>query len=128
MVIETFNQTAAAATTGKVTIGLVAALWSASVGFASIQDGMNTVYKVRESRPYWMARGQAILVTMLLSVDGDAEPGGVCWRGPVCARGVLAYLASSASASSGAGHSSCAMDSGEFPADAAVQHDLLLCS
>ena len=68
MVIETFNQTAAHATTGKITIGLVAAIWSASVGFASIQDGMNTVYKVRESRPYWMARGQAILVTMLLSV------------------------------------------------------------
>lgn len=68
MVIDTFNQTAAAATTGKITIGLVAALWSASVGFASIQDGMNAVYKVRESRPYWMARGEAILVTMLLSV------------------------------------------------------------
>jgi membrane protein len=68
MVIETFNQTAAAATTGKVTLGLVAALWSASVGFAAIQDGMNTVYKVRESRPYWMARGSAILVTLLLSV------------------------------------------------------------
>ncbi len=68
MVIQTFNQTTAAATTGKITIGLVAALWSASVGFASIQDGMNTVYKVRESRPYWKARGQAILVTMLLSV------------------------------------------------------------
>jgi membrane protein len=68
MVIETFNQTAAHATTGKITIGLVAAIWSASVGFASIQDGMNTVYKVRESRPFWMARGQAILVTMLLSV------------------------------------------------------------
>lgn len=68
MVIQTFNQTAAAATTGKITIGLVAALWSASVGFASIQDGMNTVYKVRESRPYWKARGGAILVTMLLSV------------------------------------------------------------
>ncbi len=68
MVIDTFNQTAAAATTGKITIGLVAAIWSASVGFASIQDGMNTVYKVRESRPYWKARGQAILVTMLLSV------------------------------------------------------------
>jgi membrane protein len=68
MVIDTFNQTAAHATTGKITIGLVAALWSASVGFASIQDGMNAVYKVRESRPYWMARGQAILVTMLLSL------------------------------------------------------------
>jgi len=68
MVIDTFNQTAEHATKGKITIGLVAAIWSASVGFASIQDGMNTVYKVRESRPYWMARGQAILVTLLLSV------------------------------------------------------------
>ena len=68
MVIDTFNQTAAHATKGKITIGLVAAIWSASVGFAAIQDGMNTVYKVRESRPYWKARGQAILVTMLLSV------------------------------------------------------------
>jgi len=68
MVIQTFNQTAAAATTGKLTLGLVAALWSASVGFAAIQDGMNTVYKVRETRPYWKARGSAILVTVLLSV------------------------------------------------------------
>jgi membrane protein len=68
IMIETFNQTAAAATTGKITLGLVAALWSASVGFSSIQDGMNTVYKVRESRPYWKARGAAILVTLLLSV------------------------------------------------------------
>jgi membrane protein len=68
MVMDTFNQTAAAATTGKVTLGLVAALWSASVGFAAIQDGMNTVYKVRETRPFWKARGLAILVTVLLSV------------------------------------------------------------
>ena len=68
MVIETFNQTAAAATGGKITLGLVAALWSASVGFSSIQDGMNTAYKVRESRPYWKARGGAMLVTLLLSV------------------------------------------------------------
>jgi membrane protein len=75
IVIETFNQTAAAATGGKITLGLVAALWSASVGFAAIQDGMNTVYKVRESRPYWKARGAAILVTMLLSVMVTANLG-----------------------------------------------------
>jgi membrane protein len=68
IVIQTFNQTAAASTGGKVTLGLVAALWSASVGFSAIQDGMNSVYKVRETRPYWKARGSAILVTMLLSV------------------------------------------------------------
>lgn len=75
IVIQTFNQTAAAATGGKIVLGLVAALWSASVGFASIQDGMNTVYKVRESRPYWKARGAAILVTILLSVMVTANLG-----------------------------------------------------
>jgi membrane protein len=67
MVIETFNQATAQATSGKVTLGLAAALWSASVGFSAMQDGMNTVYKVRESRPYWKARGAAILVTLLLT-------------------------------------------------------------
>ncbi len=68
LVVETFNQTTAASTAGKVTFGLVAAVWSASVGFSAIQDGMNTVYRVKETRPYWKARGSAILVTMLLSV------------------------------------------------------------
>jgi len=68
MVIDTFNQATAHATSGKVTLGLAAALWSASVGFSAMQDGMNTVYKVRESRPYWKARGSAILVTLLLTV------------------------------------------------------------
>jgi membrane protein len=89
MVIETFNQTAAAATGGKITLGLVAALWSASVGFAAIQDGMNTVYKVRESRPYWKARGAAILVTMLLSVMVTANLG-VLLGGDLIAK--LAYV------------------------------------
>jgi len=68
LVIETFNETAAHATTGKLTLGLVAAVWSASVGFSAIQDGMNAVYKVREGRPYWKARGSAILVTAALAV------------------------------------------------------------
>ena len=68
MVVETFNQTTQASSGGKITLGLVAALWSASVGFSSIQDGMNTVYKVKETRPYWKARGSAILVTLLLSL------------------------------------------------------------
>jgi membrane protein len=68
IVIETFNQTTASATGGKVTLGLAAAIWSASVGFSAMQDGMNTVYKVRETRPYWKARGSAMLVTGLLSL------------------------------------------------------------
>ncbi|HEY4008736.1 MAG TPA: YihY/virulence factor BrkB family protein [Acidobacteriaceae bacterium] len=68
LVIDTFNQTARASSSGKITLGLAAAVWSASIGFAAIQDTMNLVYKVRETRPYWKARGSAILVTILLAV------------------------------------------------------------
>lgn len=68
LVINTFNQTAQASTSGKITFGLAVALWSASVGFAAIQDTMNLVYKARETRPYWKARGIAILVTIWLAV------------------------------------------------------------
>jgi membrane protein len=68
MVLEAFNQTAAAASTGKVTFGLVAALWSASVGFSAIQGTLNVVYRVKETRAYWRARLSAIGVTFLLSI------------------------------------------------------------
>ncbi len=68
MVMDTFNQTAAHSSSGKVTFGLAAAIWSASVGFSAIQDTLNTVYKLKETRPYWKARGSAMLVTVLLSV------------------------------------------------------------
>jgi membrane protein len=68
MVLEAFNQTTAAASSGKLTFGLVAALWSASVGFSAIQDSLNVVYRVKESRPYWRARLSAIGVTLILSI------------------------------------------------------------
>jgi membrane protein len=68
IVLETFNQTTAASSSGKVTFGLVAAIWSASVGFSAIQDTLNLVYKVPETRPYWKARLSAIGVTTFLSV------------------------------------------------------------
>jgi len=68
IVLQTFNQTTQASTSGKLTFGLVAALWSASVGFSAIQDTLNTVYKVPETRPYWKARLSAIGVTLVLSV------------------------------------------------------------
>jgi membrane protein len=67
-VIAAFNETTAAASSGKVTFGLVAALWSASVGFVAIQGTLNVVYRVKESRPFWRARLSAIGVTVLLSI------------------------------------------------------------
>ncbi len=65
-VLETFNQTTSVATSGKLTFGLVAAVWSASVGFSAIQDSLNVVYKVKETRSYVAARLSAIGVTVIL--------------------------------------------------------------
>jgi membrane protein len=67
-VLNTFNETTAAATSGKVTFGLIAAIWSASVGISAIQDTLNAVYRIDDSRSYIVARIQAIGLTILLTV------------------------------------------------------------
>jgi membrane protein len=67
-VLNTFNETTAAATPGKVTFGLIAAIWSASVGISAIQDTLNAVYRIEDSRSYIVARIQAIGLTILLTV------------------------------------------------------------
>ena len=67
IVVDTFNQTTASSSSGKLGFGLAAAIWAASVGFTAIQDAMNIVYKVKETRPYWKVRGSAVLITVLLS-------------------------------------------------------------
>jgi membrane protein len=66
-VLETFNETTAAATPGKVTFGLIAAIWSASVGLSAVQDALNAVYKVKDTRSYLRARIYAIGLTILLT-------------------------------------------------------------
>jgi membrane protein len=67
-VLDTFNETTAAASTGKVTLGLVAAVWSASVGISAIQDTLNIVYKIEDSRSYFIARIHAIGLTVVLTI------------------------------------------------------------
>lgn len=67
-VLTTFNQTTAAASSSKVTLSSIAAVWSASVGVSAIQDTLNQVYKIKETRSYVVARIYAIGLTILLTV------------------------------------------------------------
>jgi membrane protein len=67
-ILETFNETTAAATSGKLTFGLIAAVWSASVGVSAIQDVLNDVYKISVRQSYLQARMIAIGLTIVLSV------------------------------------------------------------
>jgi membrane protein len=67
-VLDTFNQTTAAASSGKITFGSIATIWSASAGISAIQDTLDGVFKVAERRSYFVARIQAILLTVLITV------------------------------------------------------------
>jgi len=67
-VLTTFNETTAAASSGKLTFGLIAAIWSASVGISALQDTLNDVYKVERRPSYLVARIVAIALTIALTV------------------------------------------------------------
>lgn len=48
-----------------LTLGLLFTMWTASSGFAAIIDGLNIVYRVRETRPIWKSRPLALGLTLL---------------------------------------------------------------
>ena len=53
---------------GKLTFGLVIALWSASAGMDSMRIALNHVYKLKETRSWWMTKFESLLFTLLLIV------------------------------------------------------------
>jgi membrane protein len=67
-VLGAFNQTAAASSSGKLTFGLLVAIWSASAGISAIQDTLNDVNKIDDSRSYFARRFYAIALTLLLTL------------------------------------------------------------
>ena len=68
LVEKTLQETSRASSGGKLALGLILALWSASAGMAALQDTLNAVYGVKEGRPLWKSRGLAIVLTILCSV------------------------------------------------------------
>jgi membrane protein len=53
---------------GKISFGILAALWAASNGLSAITESLNTAYDVKESRPWWKQRLTAIGLTIALSI------------------------------------------------------------
>jgi membrane protein len=68
LVDSTMYEVSAASGGGKVTLGLLAALWAASNGMGAITDALNAAYNVKESRPWWKQRLTAISLTLVLSI------------------------------------------------------------
>lgn len=76
LVQTTVEEVTQGSTGGKLTFGILAALWSASAGIDSIRIALNGVYNLTETRPWWktkllsvsMTLGLGILVTIALGV------------------------------------------------------------
>jgi membrane protein len=47
------------------TLGLIFTIWTVSSGFAALIDGLDVVYRVRETRPVWKTRPIALGLTLL---------------------------------------------------------------
>jgi len=65
LVFETMTEVMESSSGGKLTLGLVVTLWSASAGIDSLRNTLNSVYEVDESRPYWKTKLQSLLLTLL---------------------------------------------------------------
>jgi membrane protein len=68
LVDSTMYEVSAASGGGKLTFGLLAALWAASNGMGAITNALNAAYNVKESRPWWKQRLTAIALTLVLSI------------------------------------------------------------
>ena len=68
LIDSTMYQVSAASSGGKLSFGLLAALWAASNGLTAITDSLNTAYDLNESRPWWKQRLVSITLTIALSV------------------------------------------------------------
>jgi membrane protein len=67
LVRTTVEEITEGATGGKLSFGLVAALWFASFGMGAIGDTLNSAYGVRESRPMWKLRLISLGLTVALA-------------------------------------------------------------
>jgi membrane protein len=68
LVRTTLDEISQSAGGGKISIGILAALWAASNGMGAISDTLNVAYGVKERRSWWKVRLVSICLTIMLSL------------------------------------------------------------
>src|ERR1700736_1301734 len=68
LVVDTLTQIRAGAGSGKLSFGLIAALWAASSGMSAVMNGLNRAYGVTEARPWWKSQIVSVILTIALAV------------------------------------------------------------
>ncbi len=68
LVRKTIEEIVANSTSGKLTLGIVVTLWSASAGVDAIRNALNSVYKLRETRSWWRTKLQSLVLTLVVTM------------------------------------------------------------
>ncbi len=68
LVSDTMFEVSSASGGGKISFGILAAVWAASNGMGAISESLNIAYHVEETRPWWKQRLTAVLLTIALAV------------------------------------------------------------
>ena len=68
LIDATMIEVSQASGSGKLSFGLLAALWAASNGMGAITESLNIAYDVEETRPWWKQRLVAMSLTLSLSI------------------------------------------------------------
>ena len=68
LVDTTISEITNASGGGKISFGILAALWAASSGMGAITQALNVAYDVRETRPWWKQKVVAIGLTVALAL------------------------------------------------------------
>jgi len=68
LVHATLEEISSSAGGGKLSFGLLAALWAASNGMGAISDTLNSAYNVKEKRSWFKVRLVSVLLTISLAI------------------------------------------------------------
>lgn len=76
LVFNTIEEVRESSSSGKLTVGILVALWAASAGIDNIRIALNGVYNLTESRSWWKTKllalgltfGLGILITLALGI------------------------------------------------------------
>jgi len=68
LVNRTVSEVVRGASGGLLSVGVLAALWGASNGMASIVIALNVAYDIDDVRPWWLRRLIALMLTIAFSV------------------------------------------------------------
>ncbi len=68
LVVATLDEITKGRGTGKLSLGILLAVWAASSGVNALAEALNSAYDVKETRPWWKVRLISIGLTIFLSV------------------------------------------------------------